>query len=65
MSTRDGKPHKPVDGSRPTNIAADASEIWALRMLGDEVYRTADTCGYDSGKECRGTAWQRLHLGGT
>ena len=46
-----------------------AAEIFALRMLGDEVYAQGDGdgdgCGYDSGTECKAsTAWQRLHLGG-
>ena len=45
-------------------LSNHAAEIWPLRMLGDEVYRTADKCGYESGTECSGTAWQRLHLGG-
>ena len=45
-------------------LSTHASEIWALRMLGDEIYKTDANCGYDTGVECAGTAWQRLHLGG-
>merc|ERR1719424_2079658 len=45
-------------------LSTHAAEIWALRMLGDEVFKTDNTCGYDSAVECPGTAWQRQHLGG-
>eukprot|EP00037_Helgoeca_nana_P021153 m.212513 g.212513 ORF g.212513 m.212513 type:complete len:219 (-) comp25534_c0_seq1:408-1064(-) len=44
-------------------LSNHASEIWALRSLGDEVYERPP-CGYTGLDDCGGTAWQRLHLGG-
>jgi hypothetical protein len=41
-----------------------AAEIFALRMLEDEVYATEPACGYDNEPCVHATAWQHLHLGG-
>jgi hypothetical protein len=41
-----------------------AAELFALRMLGAEVF-AEQQCGYESGVDCvASTAWQNLHLGG-
>jgi hypothetical protein len=48
-------------------LSNHAAELFALRMMGDEIFSEgpAGGCGYDSGKPCTGeTAWQSLHLGG-
>lgn len=46
-------------------LSNHAAEIFALRMLEDEIYATGPPCGYGSGVPCgASTAWQKLHLGG-
>ena len=44
-------------------LSNHASEIWASRMLGNEIYLTPD-CGYAGSASCGGSAWQLLHLEG-